>query len=51
MAIAAEALGPRLRRARRVGALDWPVPSSAEMEEGALPSVDDVVGAVAKVVA
>jgi acetoin:2,6-dichlorophenolindophenol oxidoreductase subunit beta len=40
---AAEALGTRLRVARRLAALDLPVPASAALEEKILPGVNQIV--------
>ncbi len=43
VASAAEALGTRLRVARRLAALDLPVPASAALEEKILPGVNQIV--------
>ncbi len=47
---ATEALGPRLRVARRLAALDLPVPASAALEEISLPGVNQIVLSGLKIV-
>jgi pyruvate/2-oxoglutarate/acetoin dehydrogenase E1 component len=41
----AEALGARLKAARRLAARDLPVPASGPLEAAALPGVDEIVDA------
>ena len=43
LARAAECLGPALLRARRLAALDLPVPASGPLEQQVLPGVDQIV--------
>jgi len=43
LASCAEALGPGLRKARRLGALDLPIPAAISLEEAMLPGVDDLI--------
>jgi pyruvate/2-oxoglutarate/acetoin dehydrogenase E1 component len=43
LARCAESLGPELRTARRLGALDLPIPASRNLEEAVLPGVDDIL--------
>ncbi|MEW6718763.1 MAG: transketolase C-terminal domain-containing protein [Chloroflexota bacterium] len=43
IARAAERLGPQLRSARRVAALDLPIPASFPLEEAVLPGIEEVV--------
>jgi pyruvate/2-oxoglutarate/acetoin dehydrogenase E1 component len=43
IARAAEVFGPRLRAARRVAALDLPVPASGPLEQATLPSVESIL--------
>jgi len=43
VARAAEALGPRLKAARRLAAQDLPVPASGPLEAAVLPGVDEIV--------
>jgi pyruvate/2-oxoglutarate/acetoin dehydrogenase E1 component len=43
IAQAAEALGGRLKAARRLGARDLPIPASGPLEEAVLPGVDDIL--------
>jgi pyruvate/2-oxoglutarate/acetoin dehydrogenase E1 component len=43
LARSVEALGPNLRSARRLGALDLPVPASMKLEEVVLPGVGDII--------
>jgi pyruvate/2-oxoglutarate/acetoin dehydrogenase E1 component len=50
VARAAEALGPRLKAARRLAARDLPVPASGPLEAAALPSVDEIVTAGVEIV-
>jgi pyruvate/2-oxoglutarate/acetoin dehydrogenase E1 component len=50
LARCAEALGARLQSARRLAALDLPVPASGPLESAALPGVDKIV-ALAKTLA
>jgi pyruvate/2-oxoglutarate/acetoin dehydrogenase E1 component len=45
VARSAEALGPRLKAARRLAARDLPVPASGPLEAAALPGVDGIVRA------
>ncbi|MBN1149178.1 MAG: hypothetical protein JXA78_18100, partial [Anaerolineales bacterium] len=50
LARAAEALGPRLRVARRLAALDLPIPASSPLEAAVLPGVDEIVQTAQKMV-
>jgi len=50
IARAAEALGPRLKAAGRVAALDLPVPSSGPLEEAVLPGVEEIIAASCRLV-
>jgi pyruvate/2-oxoglutarate/acetoin dehydrogenase E1 component len=43
VARAAEAIGPKLRQAHRLAALDLPVPASGPLEKAVLPDVDRIV--------
>ncbi len=43
LARCAKSLGPELRHARRLGALDLPIPASMKLEEAVLPGVDDIL--------
>jgi pyruvate/2-oxoglutarate/acetoin dehydrogenase E1 component len=45
VARAAEALGPSLRAARRLGAAEHPIPASGPLEAAALPGVEEIVQA------
>jgi pyruvate/2-oxoglutarate/acetoin dehydrogenase E1 component len=45
VARSAEALGPRLKAARRLAARDLPVPASGPLEAAAVPGVDEIVRA------
>jgi 2-oxoisovalerate dehydrogenase E1 component len=45
LARAAEALGERLKSARRVAGRDFPIPASGVLEEVVLPGIDDIVQA------
>jgi pyruvate/2-oxoglutarate/acetoin dehydrogenase E1 component len=45
LARACEALGPELRSARRLAALDLPVPASGALEKAVLPGVDAILQA------
>ena len=46
LARAAETLGPQLRSARRIAALETPIPVSGVLEAATLPAVDGIVDAV-----
>jgi pyruvate/2-oxoglutarate/acetoin dehydrogenase E1 component len=50
LARCAESLGPELRRARRLAALDLPIPASMKLEEAVLPGVDDILQAARSLV-
>jgi pyruvate/2-oxoglutarate/acetoin dehydrogenase E1 component len=43
LASCAEGLGPGLRKARRLGALDVPIPAASSLEEAVLPGVEDLI--------
>jgi pyruvate/2-oxoglutarate/acetoin dehydrogenase E1 component len=45
LAQTSEAIGPKLRSARRLAALDLPVPASGPLEQGVLPGVDAILQA------
>jgi pyruvate/2-oxoglutarate/acetoin dehydrogenase E1 component len=45
LARAVENLGPELRCARRLAALDLPIPASGPLEAAVLPGVDEIVQA------
>jgi pyruvate/2-oxoglutarate/acetoin dehydrogenase E1 component len=46
LARAVESLGPRLRAARRIAALDLPIPASGPLEDAVLPGVEEIVQVV-----
>jgi pyruvate/2-oxoglutarate/acetoin dehydrogenase E1 component len=50
LAQAAEALGPRLKNARRLGARDLPIPASKPLEGAVLPDLEEIVQAAQKMV-
>lgn len=50
LAQAGESLGPGLRASTRLAAADHPIPASIPLEEVALPSLEDIVSAVKKMV-
>ena len=46
----AESLGPDLRRVRRLGAQEVPIPASVYLEAAVLPGIEEIVGAAKKMV-
>jgi pyruvate/2-oxoglutarate/acetoin dehydrogenase E1 component len=50
LAICAEKMGERLRRADRLGAANIPIPASLPLENAALPGVDDILRMVKRMV-
>jgi pyruvate/2-oxoglutarate/acetoin dehydrogenase E1 component len=50
VACASEALGPHLRVAQRLAAMDLPVPASAALEDTVLPGVDQIVETSLKII-
>lgn len=50
LARAAQELGSRLQAARRVAAAEYPIPAARNLEEKALPSVEDIISAAREMV-